>query len=123
MPMWWGAQALVIIGSSFNMFALGLADQALLSIGSAFTLIFNALMASRFLGERLPGYRIVTIILISLGAWIVAYFGSYESKQYTSQEMLDLMFSPGSDLFLICLIGGITLAFISSVTTIKLVER
>jgi len=43
-------------------------------------MIFNAILAWRFLGERIPLYKVITILIIVFGASMAIYFASYESK-------------------------------------------
>ena len=68
-----------------DIFALGLASQATLSIATSFTMIFNALLAWKYLGEKLPIYKLVTIGVIVCGAVIAITFATYETHVYNSR--------------------------------------
>lgn len=68
-----------------DIFALGLANQATLSIATSFTMIFNALLAWKYLGEKIPVYKLVTIGVIVCGAVLAITFATYETHVYNSR--------------------------------------
>jgi len=73
------------VSQILDIFALGLASQATLSIATSFTMIFNALLAWKYLGEKLPIYKLVTIGVIVCGAVIAITFATYETHVYNSR--------------------------------------
>ena len=121
--MWYLGIFLVVGSSLSSVVALGMADQATLSIGSAFTLIFNSVLAWKFLKEDLPCFKVYTILMISVGAWVVVYSASYESRQYSSKELMDLMFRSESALFLSLLFLGCIVTTLMSMSIISVVEK
>jgi len=47
-------------------------------------MIFNAVLAWKYLGERIPLYKIITILIIVLGAFLAIYNATYETHVYNT---------------------------------------
>lgn len=78
-------QLIIAVSQILDIFALGLASQATLSIATSFTMIFNALLAWKYLGEKIPVYKLVTIGVIVCGAVLAITFATYETHVYNSR--------------------------------------
>ena len=86
--LWWYGYFILLLSSLCSVVALGLADLSTLSIASALTMCFNALLAWRLLGEKLRTYKILAIAIVCVGATIAILFASYTVHFYTSEVSL-----------------------------------
>ena len=77
-PVWWlGFFMLVILPLPMNMAAMGLAPQSLLAPLQSCSLVFNAILASRFMGEKLTQVDLISTGLMIVGASITTAFGNH----------------------------------------------
>jgi hypothetical protein len=84
-------------------------------------MIFNGILAWKFLNEKLKVYKIVTILVIALGAVIAISFASYESTIYNSAEQYELIFSRRSIIFIYtCSVVFLTGFIISHYIVVKI---
>ena len=76
-----GAVVLVGKGPPYlitNIVTLSIADMITVSSVSSLTLVFNCILSSRLLGEKLTKFDLVSSVLISVGAMICVAFSSLE---------------------------------------------
>ena len=88
---WWLGFLIHASGAIISATSFGLGDQALLMPLQSITLVFNALFAYRFLGEKLSKIQILGTILIVFGcAFAVAYGPKSEDSAYDASELVVL---------------------------------
>ena len=88
---WWLGFLIHASGAIISAAAFGLDDEALLMPLQSITLVFNALFAYRFLGEKLSKIQILGTILIVFGcAFAVAYGPKSEDSAYDASELVVL---------------------------------
>ena len=90
---WWCGFSTHIIGALLFAIALGLGDQALLSPLQAIQLVFNTVLAWKFLDETLNKPQILGIILIIIGCALAVAFGPKTSNNNYSASDLELLFT------------------------------
>ena len=88
---WWIGYSLHASGAFISAGAFGLGDQALLMPLMSISLVFNALFAYRFLGEKLSKIQILGTILIVFGcAFAVVYGPKSDDSNYNALELVVL---------------------------------
>ena len=64
-----------------NIVTLSIADMITVSSVSSLTLVFNCILSSRLLGEKLTKFDFFSSVLISVGAMICVAFSSLEQSK------------------------------------------
>ena len=113
-PLWILGMSLVILGALLDVASYGFAPQSLLAPMATLTLVFNTLLAPKFLGEQLSNRDIGATGVIVAGTVVVIAFSPHATPEYTVDDLRELYFR------LIVLVYGCAivsvLAFFHSVT-------
>ena len=84
----------LVLGSVFAVFVFGLAGQSELAPMGAVTMIFNTILAWRFLGEPFTRIDFIATFLMGSGTIIAVAFGESSDEEYTLDELIDLLDRP-----------------------------
>ena len=119
LPIYW--LYLLVLGTSqlLAVAALSMADVSVLSIGSCMTIIFNSLLAWKFLGEKLQLFKILSIFMMCVGVCLGVAFIPYSEHTYSSKELYQLFTSGRSVYFLGFSFFILIIGYIISETIVK----
>ena len=81
---------ILIVGSIFNIVAIGYGNIIMLAATSSLSIIFNTIFAINFLGERLHAKRVLGIVLICIGSSLFLSLAKNDSKKYTEMDLFKL---------------------------------
>ena len=112
-PYWILGFFCLLLGSFFNLTALGLGDQILFSITSSFSIILNTVFSVLFLRESLILSDFLAICIICVGSTLFLLTAKNDSEVYTSNQLYDNYTRPLSLLFLMCAGGLVVVLMIS----------
>lgn len=90
----------LILGSVFNIIALGIGNQFLMSSTCALSIIFNTLLSVCFLKETIHQSDIVSLIIISTGCTLFMITAKASDETYTPQMIYDLYVRTTSVIFI-----------------------
>jgi len=101
---------IILLNPVMGLAAYSFAAQSLLAPLSILNLVWNAVLASVVLGERLSKANMVAYVLICAGCCLSSYFGIHTHKDYTYDELMALFTLPLFKffLFLELAVGAIT---------------
>lgn len=104
---------MLIIGAIAAVFVFGLAGQSELAPMGAVTMIFNTILAWRFLGEPFTRIDFIATSLMGIGTTVAIAFGESSDRDYTLDDLIDLL-----DRQVVWYTFGIMMFLISSCLTI-----
>ena len=91
----------MVLGSIFNVIALNIGNQFLVSSTCCLSIIFNAVFSVFFLKERIYPSDYFALALIAVGCTLFMVEGKNSNKTYTNEELHDLYTRPDAKLFYI----------------------
>jgi len=86
-PIWILGIVLVFIGSLLDFGGLAIAPQSLIAPLGSLTLVSNAILAPKMLGEQISRSEILITALIIAGCAMAVAFASHKDKIYESEEL------------------------------------
>jgi len=102
---------IIIINPVMGLSAYSFAAQSLLAPLSILNLVWNAVLASLILKEKLSKANMVAYLLICSGCCMTSYFGIHEHKSFTYDELMGLFLEP---MFLIFLVVEVIVAILGA---------
>ena len=99
--MWIGGFICLLLGTSFNILAVGYGNLILMASFSAVTIVFNQLLSIKLLNENFSRYDFLALIFISAGSIMtLVYAKSESSKVYGEKELFYLFIEIRSVLYI-----------------------
>lgn len=86
-PYWLLGFFNLLIGSLFNIIALGLGDQILFSITSSFSIVLNTVFSVTFLRESLILSDFLAICIICIGSTLFLLTAKNDDEELTSEKL------------------------------------
>jgi len=108
-----------IFGSILNAIALGYAAQSLLAPLRSITLVANAILATRFLGEKFERSKIIGIVLVVAGSVCSVLFGPSSS---TDDITMDYIKSCWQNIIFIIFFASLSGVMVVLAVFVKLLE-
>lgn len=104
--IWLGGLTIYTFANVLFTLALGMGPLALMTSLFVTVLVFNAIFATLFLKEKLRSSDKVGCVLIMLGIVMCGVFIDKSSKEYTADDLAELMAhpEPGAIVYLICIV-------------------
>eukprot|EP00743_Colponemidia_sp_Colp-15_P003449 GILK01003724.1.p1 GENE.GILK01003724.1~~GILK01003724.1.p1 ORF type:complete len:346 (+),score=38.25 GILK01003724.1:118-1155(+) len=99
--LWYLGLFLLVCGSVLGIVSYSLADQATLAPTSAFTMIYNAILASKLLKEKFTKYDLAAIIFLGVGATVSVVWADYTEISYAYYDIMSLWGTVHSLLFVL----------------------
>jgi hypothetical protein len=99
--MWIGGFICLLLGTSFNILAVGYGNLILMASFSAVTIVFNQLLSIKLLNENFSRYDFLALIFISAGSIMTLVYAKSESnKVYGEKELFYLFIEIKSVLYI-----------------------
>ena len=98
-PVWYLGFVSLIVGTTFNVWALGYGNQTLLSSTSSFSIIFNSILSVLFLREPLFWQDCVGMFLICVGSTLFLLAAKNDENTPSSNELKETYLRPTSVVF------------------------
>jgi drug/metabolite transporter (DMT)-like permease len=91
---WLGGFASIVLGSLFNVVALGYGNVLLLASSSSLSIIFNTVFSVTLLNEKLVKKDILAMLFICIGSILFLIIAKNDPEEYTPKSLLDLITRP-----------------------------
>eukprot|EP00099_Drosophila_melanogaster_P018492 NP_609586.1 spichthyin, isoform A [Drosophila melanogaster] len=104
--IWWAGLLTMGVGEAANFAAYAFAPASLVTPLGALSVIISAVMASRFLNEKLNLLGKIGCFLCILGSTIIVIHSPKEKEIEDLQLLFDMLLDPVFILYVICIVGS-----------------
>ena len=122
-PIWLTGMICMFLGSIFNVIALNIGNQFLVSSTCCLSIIFNAIFSVYFLKERIYPSDYFSLTIIGVGCTLFMVEGKNSNKTYTNEELHQLFTRPNAKMFYMIAISFIVFSFIVEFYVVRQLKR
>lgn len=113
----------LVLGSAFNVIALNIGNQFLVSSTCCLSIIFNSLFSVYFLKERIYPSDYFALTLIAIGCTLFMIEGKNSEKTYSNEELQELYTRPEAKIFYFVAVSFILFSFLYEYFVVRALKR
>ncbi|GMH93869.1 hypothetical protein TL16_g12743 [Triparma laevis f. inornata] len=118
-PMWLVGMFLITSGSLLDFVAFGMAPQSLLAPLGALSLVWNAMIAPLFNGEKLTRQNLIATGIIMFGTLMTVIFAAHSTPTYTLEDLMSLYQQPAMIVYMVFVVAFL----VGTATKLKKIEK
>lgn len=104
--IWWAGLLTMALGEGANFAAYAFAPASLVTPLGALSVIISAVMASKFLNEKLNLLGKIGCVLCILGSTIIVIHSPKEKEVENLEELFEKLQDPGLIFYVLCILGS-----------------